>query len=101
MEPRTPSVSAQQFTLGFGVVALWLMVLVILAFVPMPDKNRDAFNLFLGGVLGAGTTVLSFYFPSSVGARSKDEAIVKLTDAVTASNPSTTVTTTTTQGDKP
>lgn len=78
------TVSGQQFVMGFCIIALWAMVLTVLAFVTLPDNNRDAFNLFLGGILGAGTTVLAFYFPSSVGSRAKDEAITKLTDAVTA-----------------
>ena len=96
------TISGQQFILGLGVISLWAIVLGVLAFLPVPPANKDAFNLFLGGILGAGTTVLSFYFPSSVGARSKDEAITKLTDAVVSASPnSTTTTTTSTKQDKP
>ncbi len=94
------SVSGQQFILGGAVLTLWVGVLVTLATVAVPTENRDAFNLFLGAIIGAGTTVLGFYFPSSVGARSKDEAITKLTDVVASAAPSsTTTTTTTTKGD--
>lgn len=78
------SVSGQQFLIGLYIVALWGAAFLILAFVNIPEKNIATFNLFLGGVLGAGTTVLAFFFPSSIGARSKDEAITKLTDAVAA-----------------
>ncbi len=92
------SVSGQQFIIGLGVITLWAIVLGALLFRAVPDQNRDAFNLFLGAVIGAGTTVLGFYFPSSIGARSKDEAITKLTDAVAASTPPSTTTTTTTTG---
>lgn len=93
------STSSQQFIIGGGIVTLWVGVMLILAFVPIPTPNRDAFNLFLGGILGAGTTVLAFYFPSSVGARSKDEAIAGLTALATANAPPSTTTTTTTTGE--
>lgn len=101
MEDHKPmlTVSGQQFTIAVGVMTAWALVLAALVFLPIPDANRDAFNLFLGAVIGAGTTVLAFYFPSSVGARSKDEAIVKLTDAVQAAQPPSTTTTTTTTGE--
>lgn len=84
------TVSGQQFVIGASVVLLWVGVMLILAFVPIPTANRDAFNLFLGGILGAGTTVLAFYFPSSVGARSKDEAIARVTDALARTVPAAT-----------
>lgn len=99
-DPKAPllTVSGQQFIIGGSIVMLWVGVMLVLAFIPIPDSNRDAFNLFLGGILGAGTTVLAFYFPSSVGARSKDEAIVKVTDALARTAPPSTTTTTTTTG---
>lgn len=79
--------SVQQFIIGASIVLLWIGVLIILALVDIPAGNKDAFNLFLGGILGAGTTVLAFYFPSSVGARSKDEAIVGLATLAAANTP--------------
>lgn len=54
--------------------AMWL-----LAYVPIPEGNRDQFNMLLGALTGVGLgTVLGFWLGSSQSSASKDAAISDL-----------------------
>lgn len=61
-----PGLLAVVFVSGF-----FARVWVILRYT-IPAENRDAVNLLLGALVGAVTTILSFYFGSSRGSREKD-----------------------------
>lgn len=80
----TPSIttSTQQFVLALLVLAMAGGMLTLLFFVQIPKDNQQLLTLSLGIVLGIAGTIASFYWPSSVGARSKDETISKLADQV-------------------
>lgn len=76
------TVSGQQFWLALVIIIGDFIIIGMLFFVNIPTDNERIIDIALGVILGAGGTVAAFYFPSSVGARSKDEAINKLTDLV-------------------
>ena len=69
-----------------AIVSLVIMLMLcaamlILAYVPIPDGNRDQFNMLLGALTGVGLgTVLGFWLGSSSGSAGKDRVIDKLTD---------------------
>lgn len=83
----TVTVSSQQFVLAVLVLSLMASVVGILAFVEIPKENQTVFNVVVGAIGGFVAGALAFYFPSSVGARAKDEAISKLTDQLPAKPP--------------
>lgn len=95
---RTPLISTttQQFAMAIVILLLAAGVLLILAFVKVPSDNQTLFTALVGGIAGWVGATISFYFPSSVGARSKDEAIATLSAAVATPPGSTTTTHTTT-----
>lgn len=94
---KTPviSTSTQQFIIALCIVGIAGTMLWVLAHSAIPEKNIQMLNLALGSVLTIMGGVFAFFFPSSVGARSKDEAISNLASQI-ASSPATTVTSTTT-----
>lgn len=64
-----------------GTVALF----VLLAFVNMPDKNRDLFNVLLGVWLGSGFSVVAKrLFDGTDSSDAKNETIQTLAASVTA-----------------
>jgi len=59
-----------------GATLLTFYVLVfVLVRAPIPDANRSAFDITLGAVVGAVTTVMAYYFGSSSSSRAKDRAM--------------------------
>ena len=54
-----------QSLLALGVVAFVLTFMLLLMFHQVPDHNRDFVNLGLGWLMGAGTSVLGYYFGNS------------------------------------
>jgi len=56
------------------LVTFYVLVFVLVR-VPIPEANRSAFDITLGAVVGAVTTVMAYYFGSSSSSRAKDRAI--------------------------
>lgn len=71
-------VSKEQYFLALLVMSLLLVDIIILAFVPIPERNENTFNLFLGAQLGVVSTVAAFMFPSNVSSANKDRTIQQL-----------------------
>ncbi len=91
------STSGRQFVVALFILSTTIGVLLMLGFVTVPKENQTVLNVVVGNIMGFTGATIAFYFPSSVGARSKDEAITKLADQLTAPPaPGTTTTTTTT-----
>lgn len=60
--------------LGMLGAAMWL-----LAFVAIPEGNKDQFNMLLGALTGVGLgTVLGFWLGSSQASANKDATIAEL-----------------------
>ena len=74
----TPDVRKQQFIQSLIVWSIIASVVGILAFVPIPSANQDAFNLMLGFLFGVATTVAAFTWPSNVESGIKNDTIANL-----------------------
>jgi hypothetical protein len=61
--------------LAYGVIAAFIVLDFMLISRPIPESNRDAFNLILGAMNGSVITILTYYFGSSRGSAAKDEVI--------------------------
>jgi hypothetical protein len=73
--------------LAFSLVAMIFYLLRGILVAREPVLDKDVFNVVLGGLVTAFTTVVSFYFGSSLGSRHKDHAVA--TGKLTAANPIT------------
>lgn len=58
-----------------GVVAVFCFTSWTLAYVNIPDHNRDVFNHFTGTIDAALMLIVGYYFGSSKGSQKKDETI--------------------------
>ena len=61
--------------LAFSLVAMVFYLLRGILVAREPVINKDVFNVVLGALVTAFTTIISFYFGSSVGSRDKDRAV--------------------------
>ena len=98
-KPPAISTSTQQFILAILVVLMAGGMLTLLFFINIPKDNEQLLTLALGIVLGVLGTIASFYWPSSVGSKAKDDAINALASQVASAPPTTTTTTTTVKKD--
>lgn len=57
-----------------GAIILFLMILIgLLFFIEIPEKNEPLITQSLGVVLGMVVTIAAFYFGSSKGSQDKDK----------------------------
>lgn len=100
---KTPLISttSQQFVMALMILALATMVILIIGFVHVPKENQTLFTALVGGIAGWVGATIAFYFPSSVGSRSKDEAIATMAAQIASSPPTTQTVITTTKKDTP
>jgi hypothetical protein len=63
-----------------GSVFLFSMVIVLLLFFKeIPEKNRDVVNFILGVIIGTGLTgIFNYFFGSSKGSKDKEELLSAL-----------------------
>ena len=90
------STAGQQLIVAVVILALAAAILYIVGFVSVPKENTTLLNVAEGLVLGWVGAIIAFYFPSSVGARSKDEAIATMSAALTSPPPGSSSSTITT-----
>ena len=78
--PTNPGCNLIIHRLTLGTTLMFFSMLLILAFCPIPDKNKDLFNVLLG-VLGTawGGSIIGFFFGSSSASQAKDETINRMT----------------------
>lgn len=68
--------------LALIILSLLLISLLVLAFVPIPERNDNAFNILLGAMIGYGMAVITFAFPSNVNTQAKDVTIANQAAAI-------------------
>lgn len=61
--------------MAFALIALIFYLLRGMLIAREPVVDKDVFNVVLGALVTAFTTVVSYYFGSSAGSRQKDEAL--------------------------
>jgi hypothetical protein len=60
---------------GLTVMSMFCFTVVYVLVRPVPEDNKEIAHLIAGEVIGAGITMLNFYFGSSKGSQDKNEII--------------------------
>ena len=61
-----------------GIVGGFFGMLGLMSFIALPIENKDALLLMMGGLIGAFTSVVAYYYGSSSGSRLKTDALANL-----------------------
>ena len=97
MNPTTTSWSDTQKLLAFIVVIAFILVIFVWIFFPPKSDQATitVLNMMIGALVGLAGTVVTFYFGSSRGERTKDGTIGTIATGSNNGNGSSGVTTTT------
>jgi hypothetical protein len=66
-----------QYILGALIVLGFFALLITLVFSAIPDANKDVLNLVVGALIGVFTTVVGYFYGSSLGSSKKDDLMRK------------------------
>ena len=67
------------YYISIAVFIFSAVIVLLLFFIEIPDKNRDVVNFILGVVIGTGLTqIFQYFFGSSQGSKDKSEEIQKI-----------------------
>lgn len=66
-----------QYALGAIIVISFFVLMIVLAYQTIPDENKDVINLVIGALIGAFSTVVGYFFGSSLGSSKKTELLNK------------------------
>ena len=64
-----------QYTLGAIIVLGFFALIIILAYISVPDQNKDLLNLVVGALIGSFATVVGYFYGSSKGSAEKNEML--------------------------
>lgn len=64
-----------QYVLGGLIVAGFFALLILLVLSAVPTENKDLLNLVVGTLIGSFSSIVSYFFGSSLGSSKKDELL--------------------------
>lgn len=64
-----------QYVLGGLIVAGFFALLILLVLSAVPSENKDLLNLVVGTLIGSFSSIVSYFFGSSLGSSKKDELL--------------------------
>lgn len=64
-----------QYILGALIVAGFFALLILLVLSAVPSENKDLLNLVVGALIGSFSSIVSYFFGSSLGSSKKDELL--------------------------
>jgi vacuolar-type H+-ATPase subunit I/STV1 len=71
-----------KYILGGLIVIGFFVLCVALLKLEVPASNRDLFNLLIGSLIAAFSTIVGFFYGSSLGSQVKNEMLTKKEDDV-------------------
>jgi len=74
-------VDLMAFCVGVTILSTFVIMVLALIYVPIPEGNRDSLTILIGIVSGGVGTIVGYYFGSSKGSQKKSDLIEKMTDA--------------------
>ena len=66
-----------QYVLGSLVVIGFFGLLIALIYVAIPQENKDILNIVIGALIGAFTSIVGYFYGSSLGSKEKTEMMKK------------------------
>lgn len=73
-------VDIMAFCVGVTILGTFVVMVLALIYVPIPDGNRDSLTILIGIVSGGVGTIVGYYFGSSKGSQKKSDLIEKITE---------------------
>ena len=64
-----------QYILGALIVAGFFALLILLVLSAVPSENKDLLNLVVGALIGSFSSIVSYFFGSSLGSSKKDQLL--------------------------
>jgi uncharacterized membrane protein YccC len=64
-----------QYILGGLIVAGFFIMLGLLIYVTVPGDNKDLLNIALGALIGCFTSIVNYFYGSSLGSSEKNEML--------------------------
>jgi len=64
-----------QYVLGGVIVIGFFVLLALLIYTAIPSENKDILNLVIGALIGSFTSVVGYYYGSSLGSHEKNELL--------------------------
>lgn len=64
-----------KYVLGGLIVIGFFSVVLMLLRVEVPTANKDLFNLLVGALIAAFSTIVGFFYGSSLGSQEKSEML--------------------------
>ena len=72
------------YALGALIVIGFFVLMGMLIYVTVPEGNKDVINIVIGALIGAFTSVVGYFFGSSLGSARKDEQMKEMQAKVVA-----------------
>ena len=66
-----------KYALAALIIIGFFVLLIILVYVDVPDRNQELLYLVIGALIAAFSGIVSYFFGSSLGSQSKDEFLRK------------------------
>ena len=63
------------YVLGVVIVTGFFALLYILIYDAIPETNKEILNIVIGALIGSFTTVVGYFYGSSLGSKNKDEIL--------------------------
>ena len=66
-----------QFTLGGLIVIGFFALMYMLLATEVPDGNKDILNIVVGALIGSFTSIVGYFYGSSLGSSEKNDLLRK------------------------
>lgn len=71
-----------KYVLGGLIVIGFFSIVILLLGTEVPATNKDLFNLLVGALIAAFSTIVGFFYGSSLGSQEKNEMLNKKRDDI-------------------
>lgn len=66
-----------QYALGAVIVIGFFILLYLLLANSIPESNKDLLNIVVGALIGSFTSIVGYFYGSSLGSAEKNELLKK------------------------
>ena len=66
-----------QYALGAVIVLGFFGIMSLLVYATVPTENADLLNIVIGALIGSFTSIVGYFYGSSLGSSEKNELLKK------------------------